>query len=284
MGQGVNPLKWYSVNEENRFIQQVWGEVCLGTDILLADTDNCGLSWGQNQLEIDIDNDGDMDFITQVYADWHSGFQGVGVFENINNLDTNNVFMLDTIYKQCGSHGGISAGFFNNDEYLDFYVSTANYHGPDWMEPDLDCLQQDFFYLGSSSGFVQDTLLNSLPLEDSMFVFGSNQHVFDINNDGIDEILVSGSIPEEDQTIMILSFNDEIQNFDINDIIYPQVENGGFKEWTYSDFNGDGWKDLLTVIDYRETAESPIRNAFHYFEGSGSGIDIDNESLVGSRW
>ena len=281
-GQGINPLKWYPVNEENRFIQQTWHEVCNRLMIQNSDTENCGLSWTQHQIELDIDNDGDMDFITQVYEDWHSGFQGVGVFENINNLDSNNVFILDTIYKQCGSHGGISAGFFNDDDFIDFYVSTANYHGPDWMEPDLDCLQQDFFYLGSSSGFVQDTLSNSLPLDDSMFVFGAVQDVFDIDNDGLDEILASGSVPNEHQTIMILSFSNEIQNFEITDIIYSEIENGGLTEWRYADINGDGWKDLVTATPYRETDASPVFNAFYYFEGSSNGIDINNPTLIAS--
>ena len=282
LAQGINPLIWTPVEEDNRFIQQVWGQVCNGTGILNTDGDHCGINWQQHQLEIDIDNDGDMDMITQVYADWHSGFQGIGIFKNINNLDSNNVFILDSVYQQCGSHGGISAGYFNDDEFIDIYVSTANYHGPDWMEPDLDCLQQDFFYLGSSSGFIQDTLSNSLPLEDSMFVFGAVQDVFDINNDGLDEILVSGTIPDEHQPIMILSFNDEIQNFEITDIIYSEIENGGFKEWRYADLNGDGWKDLVTAVPYRETPESPVFNAFHYFEGSSDGIDINNPISIAS--
>ena len=282
IGQGINPLKWYPIVEEDGFIIQAFEKVCDDTDILGTDGEECKLHWAQHQNEVDIDNDGDMDFITQVYEDWHSGFQGIGIFENINNLDSNNVFILDTIYKQCGSHGGISAGFFNNDEYLDFYVSTANYHGPDWMEPDLDCLQQDFFYLGGSSGFVQDTLSHSLPLDDSMFVFGATQDVFDINNDGFDEILASGSIPNEHQTIMILSFSNEIQNFEITDIIYSEIENGGFKEWRYADLNGDGWKDLVTAVSYRETEVSPVFNAFHYFEGSSNGIDINNPILIAS--
>ena len=281
-GQGINPLKWDPIVEEDGFIIQAFEKVCFNSDILSTDSEECALYWAQHQNEVDIDNDGDMDFITQVYEDWHSGFQGVGVFKNINNIDTNNVFILDTIYKQCGSHGGISVGHFNNDNYIDIYVSTANYHGPDWMEPDLDCLQQDFFYLGSSLGFVQDTLSHSLPVDDSMFVFGAVQDVFDINNDGLDEILSSGSVPNEHQTIMILSFSNEIQNFEITDIIYSEIENGGFKEWRYADLNGDGWKDLVAVVSYKETEANPVFNVFHYFEGSLDGIDINNPILLAS--
>ena len=282
IAQGINPLTWSPVEEDNRFIQQAWGQVCNGTGILNSDTDNCNTEWGQHQLEIDIDNDGDNDFIAKVYEDWHTGFQGLGVFKNVYNEDSNNVFVLDSIYRQCGSHGGISAGYFNDDEFIDIYFSTANYHGPDWMEPDLDCLQQDFFYLGSSSGFIQDTLSNSLPLEDSMFVFGAVQDVFDINNDGLDEILASGSTPDDGQTIMILSFSNEIQNFEITDIIYSEIENGGFIEWRYADLNGDGWKDLVTAVPYRETEAGPIFNAFHYFEGNSDGIDINNPIWIAS--
>ena len=43
-GQGINPLKWYPVNEENRFIQQTWHEVCNRLMIQNSDTENCGLS------------------------------------------------------------------------------------------------------------------------------------------------------------------------------------------------------------------------------------------------
>ena len=34
--QGINPLIWSPVEEDNRFIQQVWGQVCNGTGILSA--------------------------------------------------------------------------------------------------------------------------------------------------------------------------------------------------------------------------------------------------------
>jgi len=281
-GQGVNPLKWYPIAEENNFVNQAFEKVCIGTDILNSDTENCDPLWGQYQNEVDVDNDGNMDIISQVYEDWHSGFSGIGILRNINKQDSNNVFILDNVFRQCGSHGGISVGYFNSDEFIDIYFSTANYHGPDWMKPDLDCLQQDFFYMGSNQGFTQDTVSNSLPLEDSMFVFGSNQHVFDINNDGIDEVLVSGSVPNKGQVIMILSYEEGIQNFKISNIIYPQIENAGFQEWTYSDFNGDGWKDLLTATNYRETPESPVGNAFNLFYGTENGINIDSLILVGT--
>ena len=124
--QGINPLIWFPVEEDNRFMQQVWGQVCNGTGILNSDGDYCGIQWQQHQLEIDFDNDGDNDFITQVYEDWHTGFQGVGVFKNVNNEDSNNVFVLDSIYKQCGSHGSISAGYFNDDEFIDIYLSLIH--------------------------------------------------------------------------------------------------------------------------------------------------------------
>ena len=65
-----------------------------------------------------------------------------------------------------------------------------------------------------------------------------------------------------------LSFSNEIQNFEITDIIYSEIENGGFIEWRYADLNGDGWKDLVTAVPYRETEAGPIFKAFHYFEGN----------------
>ena len=67
IAQGINPLTWSPVEEDNRFIQQAWGQVCNGTGILNSDTENCEIEWQQHQLEIDIDNDGDNDFISQVY-------------------------------------------------------------------------------------------------------------------------------------------------------------------------------------------------------------------------
>ena len=285
-GQGINPLKWYPVNEENRYIQQTWHEVCNRLMIQSSDNENCGVSWQQHQIELDIDNDGDMDFITQVYEDWRSGFQGVGVFENINNLDSNNVFILDTIYKQCGSHGGISAGFFNDDDFIDFYVSTGNYHGPPEMKPDLDCLEQDFFYLGSEDGFIQDTIPNSIPNTDSMYVFGMVQDAFDINNDGIDEILTSGVVPGiQNQQVFILSYNDDIQNFEIvntfstapDDIPWPGAD---IIEWRYGDINGDGYKDMVSIVSY---PNPPILYEFYVNIGNENGIDIENYELIGSE-
>ena len=285
IGQGINPLKWYPVSEVDNFIDQTFHKVCVGTDILTTDGEECNLYWQQHQIEVDIDNDGDMDFITQVYEDWHSGFQGVGVFENINNLDSNNVFILDTVYKQCGSHGGISAGFFNDDDFIDFYVSTGNYHGPPEMKPDLGCLEQDFFYLGSEDGFIQDTIPNSIPNTGSMYVFGMVQDAFDINNDGIDEILTSGFVPGiQNQQVFILSYNDDIQNFDIvntfstapDDIPWPGA---AISEWRYGDINGDGYKDMVSIIKY---PNPPILHEFYVNIGNENGINIENSELIGS--
>jgi len=284
IAQGINPLIWSPVEEDNRFIQQVWGQVCNGTGILNSDTDNCNTQWGQHQLEIDIDNDGDNDFIAKVYEDWHTGFQGLGVFKNVYNEDSNNVFILDSIYRQCGSHGGISAGYFNDDEFIDIYFSTGGYHGPDWMQPDLDCIEQDFFYLGTSTGeFIQDTLDNSLPSLDSFWVEGFLQDVFDVNNDGIDEIIASYYFTNTGETnIAILSYNEEIQNFDILDVINPLTEesDGKILEWKTADLNGDGWNDMI-VTTRMNTDEFWINDIYAYW-GDENGLNFDSPTLLAS--
>jgi hypothetical protein len=289
LAQGINPLTWSPVEEDNRFIQQVWGQVCNGTGILNSDTDVCNTQWGQHQLEIDIDNDGDNDFIAKVYEDWHTGFQGLGVFKNVYNEDSNNVFVLDSIYRQCGSHGGISAGYFNDDEFIDIYFSTGGYHGPEWMLPDLDCLEQDFFYLGTSTGeFLQDTLDNSLPTQDSFWIEGFRQDVFDVNNDGIDEIIASYYFTNSGEyNIAILSYNEGIQNFDTLDVInplgvgVPADESGGrVFEWKTADLNGDGWNDMI-VTTQMDTDEFWINDIYAYW-GDGNGLNFDSPTLLAS--
>jgi hypothetical protein len=288
-GQGINPLKWYQVHEDNRFIQQAWFRVCNGTDIQNSDGEQCGLQWGQHQLEIDIDNDGDNDFIAKVYEDWHTGFQGLGVFKNVYNEDSNNVFVLDSIYRQCGSHGGISAGYFNDDEFIDIYFSTGGYHGPEWMLPDLNCLEQDFFYLGTSTGeFLQDTLDNSLPIQDSFWIEGFRQDVFDVNNDGIDEIIASYYFTNSGEyNITILSYNEGLQNFDTLDVINPlgvgvsADESGGrVFEWKTADLNGDGWNDMI-VTTQMDTDEFWINDIYAYW-GNENGLNFDSPTLLAS--
>ena len=282
--QGINPLIWSPVEEDNRFIQQVWGQVCNGTGILNSDTDNCNTQWGQHQLEIDIDNDGDNDFIAKVYEDWHTGFQGLGVFKNVYNEDSNNVFILDSIYRQCGSHGGISAGYFNDDEFIDIYFSTGGYHGPEWMLPDLDCLEQDFFYLGTSTGeFLQDTLDNSLPTQESFWIEGFLQDVFDVNNDGIDEIIASYYFTNTGETnIAILSYNEGIQNFDTLDVINPLTDesDGRVLEWKTADLNGDSWNDMI-VTTRMNTDEFWINDIYAYW-GDENGLNFDSPTLLAS--
>jgi len=287
--QGINPLIWFPVEEDNRFMQQVWGQVCNGTGILNSDADHCNTQWGQHQLEIDIDNDGDNDFIAKVYEDWHTGFQGLGVFKNVYNEDSNNVFVLDSIYRQCGSHGGISAGYFNDDEFVDIYFSTGGYHGPEWMHPDLDCLEQDFFYLGTSTGeFLQDTLDNSLPTQESFWIEGFLQDVFDVNNDGIDEIIASYYFNNTGETnIAILSYNEGIQNFDTLDVInplgvgVPAAESGGrVLEWKTADLNGDSWNDMI-VTTRMNTDEFWINDIYAYW-GDENGLNFDSPTLLAS--
>ena len=68
IGQGINPLKWYPIVEEDGCIIQAFEKVCVDTDILGTDGEECKLHWAQHQNELDIDNDGDMDFITQDYV------------------------------------------------------------------------------------------------------------------------------------------------------------------------------------------------------------------------
>ena len=55
------------MQEDNRFIQQAFEKVCVGTDILGTDGEECNLNLQQHQIEVDIDNNGDMEFKESEY-------------------------------------------------------------------------------------------------------------------------------------------------------------------------------------------------------------------------
>ena len=156
---------------------------------------------------------------------------------------------------------GIALSDFNNDGWIDFYVSN------DYTIP-------DYLYINDKQGDFKNTLSESI-LHTSHFSMGNDSG--DINNDGLIDLLTLDMLPEDNKRQKLLQAPDNYNLFDLNlksGFHYQYMRNmlqlnngdGTFSEvgqqmkisntdWSWSalfaDFNNDSWQDLFVSNGYK---------------------------------
>ena len=226
------------------------------------------------QYPIDIDNDGDLDIITNLYETAY-GKHGLGIIKN-NTQNGIYDFELSEMYHLNGDHPTLQIGDFDGNGHVDFYSPTVNYHGNgrfDGFLPD--------FYNGHHVHPNQiiyrfedrveiDTLESTNPLttEEDFLMTGFNQITFDIDFNGTTDI------------IELLGDHGLIYKWDSirgemwpTDTLYSGSENITYKKPIIFDANGDGFEDLVYVqLNKIQNTESIVVNL-----GTESGISFSEE-------
>ena len=155
---------------------------------------------------------------------------------------------------------GLGIADFNQDGWLDFYVSN------DYTIP-------DYLYLNNGNGTFTDKLRESIG-HTSQFSMGND--VADINNDGLADVFTLDMLPEDNRRQKLLVAPDNYTKFDLNirsgfhhqymrNMLQLNNGNGTFSEigqlagidktdWSWSallaDYDNDGWKDLYVTNGY----------------------------------
>ncbi len=174
--------------------------------------------------------------------------------------------LFKDITEKCGlkSEGGssaVTAGDYNNDGFLDLFVTSLN---------GADCE----LYRNLGNGTFE-------PVKNEKEMFGSLQHVkaydarfFDFNNDGYQDLLIAGESEEKDGRGILLYRNDGKGNFkDVSDLLPDEPRSG--KQIALFDYNEDG--DLDVVIAGLNGGAFLLRN------DGGNNNHYIRMSLVGLR-
>lgn len=179
---------------------------------------------------------------------------------------------------------GIALSDFNNDGWIDFYVSN------DYTIP-------DYLYINNKSGDFENKLQESMSLT-SHFSMGNDTS--DINNDGHIDLMTLDMLPEDNKRQKLLQAPDNYNLFDLNiksgfhfqymrNMLQINNGNGTFSEvgqmmgvsntdWSwaalFADFNNDGWQDLFVSNGYKRDYTN--RDFLNYMENF---IDNKNSNI-----
>ena len=169
---------------------------------------------------------------------------------------------------------GIALSDFNNDGWVDFYVSN------DYTIP-------DYLYMNNTKGDFENKLNQSMP-HTSHFSMGNDSA--DVNNDGWTDLLTLDMLPEDNKRQKLLQAPDNYNLFDLNlksgfhyqymrNMLQINNGNGTFSEvgqqmgvsntdWSwaalFADFNNDSWQDLFVSNGYKRDYTN--RDFLNYME------------------
>ncbi len=227
-------------------------------------------------LFFDYDQDGDLD----LYVLNHSVQEFAGFSRQIANFkQRNNPIYGDRLYRNDGEKFidvteqsgilsnilgfglGVAAEDFNNDGWLDIYISN-------------DYNEQDYLYINQQDGTFKETLAQYID-QTSLFSMGSD--VADINNDGFPEIFSLDMLPEgyerQKTTSGADNYNKKQSLFEqgfyhqtMRNMLHLNNGNGTFSEigqlagvhatdWSWAalinDFDLDSYKDIFITNGYK---------------------------------
>ena len=229
------------------------------------------------QYPVDIDNDGDLDIITNLYETAY-GKHGLGIIRNNTQNGIYN-FELSEMYHLNGDHPTLQIGDFDGNGHIDFYSPTVNYHGNDRFNGFLPD-----FYRGHPIHPNQivyrfedrveiDTLESTDPFttQEDFLMTGFNQTIYDMNQDGKDDIFeILG-----DHGLVYTWDKDKKEMWPV-DTLYSGSENVAYKKPIIFDANGDGFDDLVYVQQNKiQNKESVVVNL-----GSESGITLVEDLYI----
>jgi hypothetical protein len=172
----------------------------------------------------DFDDDGDIDLFTVNENSTNNLFsnQRQGFFKDVTE---------ESGLKSTGGSGAVAVGDYNNDGFLDIFVTSVNGG------------QHELFRNNGNGTFE--------PAKKSHEMFSALQHVkaydakfFDFDNDGFQDLIVAGESEEKGGRGIFLYHNDGKGNFEDVSRLLPDEPKSG-KQITLFDYNNDGDLDVI---------------------------------------
>ena len=179
-------------------------------------------NWKNKQVNwIDIDNDGDNDlFIT-------SDTDSVRLYENTGNMILQDITVASGMLTDVLSTYGASWGDYNNDGFLDVFLSNYTTALPNILYKNEG--DNTFTIVNTEAGIINT----------GMFSFCSA--FFDYNNDGHQDIYVAND--REDYTNTLYKNNGDGTFTDVSVVSGTDLAIDAMTV-TIDDFNADGWLDI----------------------------------------
>ena len=174
----------------------------------------------------DFDDDGDIDFIA-IHEDGNNV-----LYSNLRQGRFENATEKSGIVPMSSS-GAVAVGDYNNDGYLDFFISTLD--GSPYR-----------LYKNNSDGTFEEDKASSNTFDVLKSLKGHEVEFFDFDNDGHLDILALGAPLEAGGKGAYLFHNDGWGNYTNTSELLPESLNGG-TQVRIADYNEDGDLDLYVV-------------------------------------
>jgi len=184
-------------------------------------------NWRNKQINwVDIDNDGDNDlFIT-------SDTSSNRLFENLGNMILQDITETSGMLTEVLVTYGASWGDYNNDGFLDAYLSNRDTSIPNVLYKNN----------GNNTFTIANIEAGLTPLETLSFCSA----FFDYNNDGYQDIYIANDKVEYSNTLY--KNNGDGTFSDVSDISGTDISIDAMSV-TISDYNNDGWMDIYVTND-----------------------------------
>ncbi len=193
----------------------------------------------------DYNSDGLLDFIYtgSFYESWNREFSRAYIYTNNGDNTFTGVLSDSILGTQTSS---ITCGDFNNDGNIDLFVGglKSNIIPDPFYGSITEFNPISYLYknLGSSENYKFSTVNSQFKaLKDGGSCFG------DFNNDGWDDLIISGNTPD-DYSYIYLYLNNQDGTFDEQELLVSQGQN--YSKMVCADYNKDGYLDFICGAIY----------------------------------
>jgi len=238
---------------------------------------------------VDFDNDGKLDYATVFYETKREiNKAGLGIFSfDIGNDEL--TIDLDNVIEINGEPNANAPdiNYLDNDEILDVFVPTGNYHGEPGTEPDFyngTSNRPDFLYYNIENSFKVDSL--DYTYNSEKYANSSVQKTIQIDEDKSREIAIltyEGAIQGKG-AMAIYDYNYQTNRHElVNEIFTSNSQDGDerFNDIHNIDFNGDGLIDLLSIHSQKShDLDKYYVNIYYGRQHDQSQIDFNSKELI----
>tara|TARA_R110002073_G_scaffold258681_1_gene421676 strand:- start:27668 stop:29398 length:1731 start_codon:yes stop_codon:yes gene_type:complete len=177
---------------------------------------------------VDFDNDGDKDFFVT------SNINGSKLFENTGNLSFQDITLASGLPTQNLYTSGAAWGDYNNDGFLDVFLSSKN--------PNLSTQKPNYLYKNNGDGTFTDVSVEAGIDRLTRLSFCSV--FFDYNNDGWQDIYIAND--KEINGNLLYKNNGDGTFTDVSDASGANISINAMTT-TVGDYNNDGWQDIYVT-------------------------------------